>query len=346
MAGTYWLTVLPDTSKLKPAINAAMRGVKINADFGVDEQKARNAAKKAAKAAESELDKSKPKLKPEADKAGSDKAGQEAGKRVRDGFKKTADGDKVGREFGTGMAGGLKSSLRAIGPLLGGLSIAGGLTSSIQEGMDFTTSLNVMGGVSKATAEQLGQVSAMARQLGADATLPGVSATTAAQAMTELAKGGFSVQESMDAARGTLQLAGAAGIDAAAAATADPPTTASRSATRMPGDTCTRPGDSTAPSTVAIWPPGVPMRRATRATRSRSRTAASMRCSASESGNPPTSTVPASGRCVRPSSSTIRPSYVVESVEMTVTLRTSPGSTVSGVGASSMPAGGSGGATA
>lgn len=229
MGGTYWLTVLPDTSKLKPAINAAMRGQKITADFGVDEAKARKAGKAAAEAAEREANKSKPKVKPEADKAGSKKAGQdaaeEAAKPIRDKRPKVKPepdlpgSKKAGEDSGASAVGGLMSKLKGIAPLLGGLSLAGGLQSALSEGMTFTENLNVMGGVLKATDAQLAQVSEAARRLGADATLPGVSATTAAQAMTELAKGGFDVQQSMDAARGTLQLAGAAGIDAASAAT-------------------------------------------------------------------------------------------------------------------------------
>lgn len=219
MAGTYWLTILPDTSKLKPAINAAMRGQKITADFGVDPKQARKAGEQAAKTAEQAADKTKPKIKPTADKASAQKAGTDSGKTVSSAFRTAANGDKLGAEVGGGMAAGLKRSLAGVGALVGGAAIFGGLKASIAEGMDFTTSLNVMAGVSRATADQIQQVSAAARQLGSDATLPGVSATTAAQAMTELAKGGFNVQQSMDAARGTLQLAGAAGIDAASAAT-------------------------------------------------------------------------------------------------------------------------------
>lgn len=219
MAGTYWLTVLPDTSKLKPAIDAAMRGVKIKADFGVDEQKARKAAREAAEAAEKEIGKSKPKLTPQADKAGSDKAGQEAGRSVRKGFKKTADGDAAGREFATGMTGGIRSVVSKLGPLLGGLSIAGGLGSSIKEGMTFTETLNVMQGVTSASGDQIKQVSDLARQLGTDVNLAGINANDAATAMTELAKGGMDVEKSMAAVRGTLALASAANLDAATAAT-------------------------------------------------------------------------------------------------------------------------------
>ena len=246
MAGTYWLTILPETSKLKSGITAAMNGVKVTPEFGIDKDQARKAGrdaakivedevsksggkvkpkadqsasqkagKDAAKAAGDELDKSAPKVKPKADQPSSQKAGSEAGRSVAEAFRSAASGERLGSELGSK----LKSSLAILGPALGGLTVFQGLKSSLSEGMDFTTSLNVMGGVSKATAEQLKQVSDAARQLGSDASLPGVSATTAAQAMTELAKGGFSVQQSMDAARGTLQLAGAAGIDAASAAT-------------------------------------------------------------------------------------------------------------------------------
>jgi TP901 family phage tail tape measure protein len=229
MAGTYWLTVLPDTSKLKSAINASMQGVKIKADFGIDEAKARKAGQDAAKAAEDGASKSKPKVKPEADKPASKKAGKdaadEAGREAdknRPKVKPQADhpsSRKAGEDAGQSVVGGMKSSLGAIGPMLAGLGLGAALKASLAEGMDFTTSLNTMGAVSGATTAQLAEVSAAARQLGSDASLPGVSALTAAQAMTELAKGGLNVSQAMEAARGTLQLAGAASVDAATAAT-------------------------------------------------------------------------------------------------------------------------------
>ena len=59
----------------------------------------------------------------------------------------------------------------------------------------------------------------MAKQLGQDASLPAVSVNDAAAAMTELAKGGLTLQESMTASKGTLQLATAAGVSAQQAAT-------------------------------------------------------------------------------------------------------------------------------
>ena len=229
MAGTYWLTILPDTSKLKPAIEAATRGQKITADFGIEDSQARKAGRDAAKIAETEANKAKPKVKPTADTAASKRAGQdaaeEAAKPVEQKRPKVRPAPdlpgsrKAGEEAGESAAGGMLGSLKRLGPMLAGLGLAGGLQSSLSEGMNFTEQLNVMGGVLGKTAAEMTVVSDKARQLGQDATLPGVSATTAATAMTELAKGGFNAAEAMEAVRGTLQLAGAAGIDAAEAAT-------------------------------------------------------------------------------------------------------------------------------
>lgn len=220
MAGTYWLTILPDTSKLKPRIRAALEGTKVKAEIDLDKQSARKAGQDATKAVEGELNKGGgAKVKPKADRASATRAGQDAGTSVTRAFHTAANGDKVGREFGGKMAGGLKSSLAGLGPMIAGLGIGAGLTSAVSAGMDFTTSLNTMKAVAGATGDQIAQVSALARQLGTDINLPGVSAGDAANAMTELAKGGLSVDAAMQAVRGTLQLAGAASVDAATAAT-------------------------------------------------------------------------------------------------------------------------------
>ncbi|MFI6368712.1 phage tail tape measure protein [Nocardia sp. NPDC050630] len=112
-----------------------------------------------------------------------------------------------------GIAAGVGASM---GLALGG---AAAFKAVIDVGNEFTTSLNTLKAVSGATADQMTKVSEKAKQLGADITLPGTSANDAASAMSELAKGGFSVQQSMDAAKGSLQLAAAAQIDAAQAAT-------------------------------------------------------------------------------------------------------------------------------
>ena len=65
------------------------------------------------------------------------------------------------------------------------------------------------------------RVSEAAKQLGADITLPAVSAASAANAMAELAKAGLSVNQAIAATRGVLQLATAASIDNAQAVQLD-----------------------------------------------------------------------------------------------------------------------------
>jgi len=127
------------------------------------------------------------------------------------------------RNFVSQMRTGLAPAVGAAGAVGAALGLAVGAGAAFDKvitiGNEFTTSLNTMKAVSQATAEQMAQVSERAKQLGSDVTLPGTSANDAAAAMTELAKGGFSVKQSMDAAKGSLQLAAAAQIDAAQAAT-------------------------------------------------------------------------------------------------------------------------------
>lgn len=84
---------------------------------------------------------------------------------------------------------------------------------SVKSAADFASELSTFRVVAGATAAEMDKVSAKAQTLGTDITLPGVAASDAAVAMTELAKAGLSVQDSMDAARGVLQLATAAQID-------------------------------------------------------------------------------------------------------------------------------------
>lgn len=128
----------------------------------------------------------------------------------------------TGNALGAAASGArsLTGSLAGAAGLVGGVAaVTTTLTKALTVGLDYTRSMNTMQAVSGGTAEQMAQVSARARELGNDISLPGTSANDAAAAMTELAKGGFDVQQSMDAAKGTLQLAAAAGISAAEAAT-------------------------------------------------------------------------------------------------------------------------------
>ncbi|MGF7124028.1 phage tail tape measure protein [Rhodococcus sp. BE178] len=125
--------------------------------------------------------------------------------------------------FNTKLESGLRGAVGVaskIGGLIGvGVGAGVAFQKVISIGNDYTNTLNTMQAVSQATADQMAAVGQRAKELGNDASLPNASASDAAAAMTELAKGGFSVQQSMDAAKGTLQLAAAAQIDAASAAT-------------------------------------------------------------------------------------------------------------------------------
>jgi TP901 family phage tail tape measure protein len=83
---------------------------------------------------------------------------------------------------------------------------------------DLQRSLREFQAVSGANAVQMEQVSRAAKELGADLSLPSISAQDAATAMTELAKAGLSVQDAMDATRSTLQLSVAANLGVGEAA--------------------------------------------------------------------------------------------------------------------------------
>ncbi|OUC77288.1 phage tail tape measure protein [Gordonia lacunae] len=128
-------------------------------------------------------------------------------------------GQRAGRSF----SGAFGTSLKAAGAIAGaagGIAAVGAaMRSSIGAGMDFTGALNTLQAVSGATAQQVAEVGRRARELGTDSQLASTSSIDAANAMLELAKGGFTVEQSMQAARGTLQLAAAAQISAAEAAT-------------------------------------------------------------------------------------------------------------------------------
>lgn len=127
------------------------------------------------------------------------------------------------KRFVPKMEAGLKGALGAAGKLGAALGVAAGgaemAKTVVQVGQEFESQLNTMRAVSQATGEQLEAVTQRARELGNDTSLTATSASDAAAAMTELAKGGFSVDEAMSAAKGTLQLASAAQTDAATAAT-------------------------------------------------------------------------------------------------------------------------------
>lgn len=89
---------------------------------------------------------------------------------------------------------------------------------SLRSAGNFEQSMNVFQETAHASEKQMRAVSAAAKALGKDATLPGTSAADAAESMLELSKAGLSVEQSMDAARGALQFAAAEQISNAEAA--------------------------------------------------------------------------------------------------------------------------------
>jgi len=110
------------------------------------------------------------------------------------------------------LGGGM---LRNAGYMAGSAAIfavGAALTSTIKQTADFETEINTLGAVTGATGSTLATVSKKALDLGADFTIANASASDAAVVMTQLVKGGLSVQGAMDAARGSLQLASAGGV--------------------------------------------------------------------------------------------------------------------------------------
>jgi TP901 family phage tail tape measure protein len=125
------------------------------------------------------------------------------------------------------LAAGLRTSSSALSKFGAGIGLAVtagvgiaavGLKNVIKLGTDYQNNLNQIQAVSGATGDQMAAVSAKAIALGNDLSLPATSAADAAQAMLELAKGGLTVDQAMQAAKGTLQLAAAAQISGAQAA--------------------------------------------------------------------------------------------------------------------------------
>lgn len=110
------------------------------------------------------------------------------------------------------------ATLASSAAFLVGAASAALFTKSIADFAKFEQELNVFQATTAATAEQMERVGHVAHQLGADISLPAVSAADAAQAMSQLARAGLSVEDSIAGARGVLELASAAMISNADAA--------------------------------------------------------------------------------------------------------------------------------
>jgi TP901 family phage tail tape measure protein len=125
-----------------------------------------------------------------------------------------------------GFARGAKSKGLTLGKLLGagialgiGDKVKDAVTSIGKLGIAYEDQLNTFGSLGPKYAAAIGQIDKASIALGNDLKLPATSAADAAGAMVELAKAGLSVKDTLDAGKGTLQLATAANLDAAQAAT-------------------------------------------------------------------------------------------------------------------------------
>lgn len=118
---------------------------------------------------------------------------------------------KVGESGGSFARAGA-----AAAPFFAAVTVGTALATGavLKLGSDTQSALNTFAAVTGASAEQMAAVQALARDLGNDLTLPSTSAADAAATMTELAKAGFSVEESMAAAKGVLQASTAAQVGA------------------------------------------------------------------------------------------------------------------------------------
>ena len=170
----------------------------------------------AASKASSDLDKvNSKKVSPQADSGPLSKISTAAA----DASSKMGDAASSASKADSAFATAAGSVAKFVGAAAGITSLSAAMGGIVKAGMDFQSQMNTLSAVSGATGSQLEAVGNRARQLGTDASLTATSATDAAGAMTELAKGGFTVEQSMTAAKGTLQLAAAAQVDAATAAT-------------------------------------------------------------------------------------------------------------------------------
>jgi TP901 family phage tail tape measure protein len=144
-------------------------------------------------------------------KIGTDTSGLSAGlnsaKKDINGFgNNLANMGKQAAFLGAGLTAGLTLPILGVGK------------AALDMAMGYEKSMNLFQAVSGATADQMGQVAKKAKELGADMTLPATSAADAATAMTELAKAGLSVNDTLDASKGVLQLAAAGVLTEAQAA--------------------------------------------------------------------------------------------------------------------------------
>lgn len=114
-------------------------------------------------------------------------------------------GDETGRA---------RKQLVGLGALLSGGALVMGGAALIKQGNEYQQSMNTFGAVTGATQLQMQRAAATAAQLGNDLSLPGATASEAAESMVELAKAGFRTDQAISSTRASLTLASAAQVDA------------------------------------------------------------------------------------------------------------------------------------
>ena len=113
------------------------------------------------------------------------------------------------RDDATSQLRKILPSLKRIGAAIG-LAAAAGVALSVKSFIDFKTALNNVQAVSQATGAEMERFKQQALDMGAATKF---SAQEAAEAQSFLAMAGLSVQQSLDALPGTLQLAAAGNLD-------------------------------------------------------------------------------------------------------------------------------------
>jgi TP901 family phage tail tape measure protein len=134
-----------------------------------------------------------------------------AGAPLSSGLGKVAAGAK-------NVAAGALATLKPLAGMAAGFGAIIGAGQVIKLGNEYTATMNELQAVANLTGKQMVEVGRTARELGSDLTLPATSGKDAADIMLELAKGGLSARDAMEAAKGTIQLAAAAQVSGGRAA--------------------------------------------------------------------------------------------------------------------------------
>jgi TP901 family phage tail tape measure protein len=116
------------------------------------------------------------------------------------------------------IAGEALGAVKPLASMAAGFGAIIGISKVISLGNAYTKTMNEFKAVTSSTDEVMKEVSQTARELGSDLTLPATSGADAAAIMVELAKGGLTANDAMDAAKGTILLAAAAQMEGAEAA--------------------------------------------------------------------------------------------------------------------------------